>query len=260
MGSLGGGGFMIAGGFSGQRTQTLAAKIYKPARCKHYNMVKSSLDHWGQDLKMYERIAGSTTDDNKLYGIRQIVPEELEHDIMRNAHTLKTYDLVRKYIDEQVYMRRDMGPKKSSNLDSTHIMSDESFSEKIDEMYKLCMLCAEGYENNDLNDNIDDHSKWDALCSFLKGGGKGSKGGGGEFEGNCNHCGKRGHRLRDCWEKDKEMQQKGKGKGKDGGKGGGLGGGVSKGQWGGGVGGGKGFGAAGGKGQWGGVVKDSMAE
>ena len=141
---------MIMSGGSGQRAQTQAAKIYKPARCKHYNLVKSSLGQWGQDLKLYERIAGTTTDDTTLYGIRQIVPEELEHDIMRNARTLETYDLVRKYIDEQVYMRRDMGPKKSSNLDSTHVIDDEALSGKIDEMYKWCMMCSDGCEYKDM--------------------------------------------------------------------------------------------------------------
>ena len=49
-------------------------------------------------------------------------------------------------------------------------------------------------------------------------GGKGEKGKGG-FDGYCNHCGKYGHRLNQCWEKDKEMKENeaAKGGGKSGG-------------------------------------------
>ena len=40
--------------------------------------------------------------------------------------------------------------------------------------------------------------------------GKGGKGGKGEgFQGNCNYCGKYGHRLNGCWAKDQDMKAKG---------------------------------------------------
>ena len=50
-----------------------------------------------------------------------------------------------------------------------------------------------------------------------KGGGKGGcqkggKGKGGGFDGNCSHCGKYGHRMRECWKKDEEMNAYRKGK------------------------------------------------
>ena len=55
-----------------------------------------------------------------------------------------------------------------------------------------------------------------------KGGGKGGGGGHAEvekFDGNCNYCGKYGHRLNQCRQKDADMKEKGGGKGKSGGKG-----------------------------------------
>ena len=231
-------------GTGGQRTQALAARVYKPTRCKQCSEVKVALDQWDQDLKLYEKTSGVCTEDTKLYSIRQIVPDELEQDIVRNAHTLKAYPEVREYVDEQVQLKREIGAKKSSTLDSTHHF-ELSDAEKVNEMYACIM-----YNEEEEGVERDTQEKFDMIMSFVKGGGKGGKGGGGKFEGNCNHCGKWGHRLRDCWEKDKEMQQKGKGKGKEGGKGGGFSGGFSKGQWGGG--GGKGSGGGGGKGQWGG--------
>ena len=45
-------------------------------------------------------------------------------------------------------------------------------------------------------------------------GGKGGKGTGGKFDGNCHFCGKYGHKTTECWKKDEAM-----GKGKGGGKG-----------------------------------------
>ena len=43
-----------------------------------------------------------------MYGIRQIVPEEFEKDIIRASTTLQTYEAVRGYIYEQVAIRRDV--------------------------------------------------------------------------------------------------------------------------------------------------------
>ena len=94
-------------GKGGQRTQALAARVYKPTRCKKYSEVKAALDQWDQDLKLYEETSGACTEDTKLYSIRQIVPDELEQDIVRNAHTLKAYPEVREYVDEQVQLKRE---------------------------------------------------------------------------------------------------------------------------------------------------------
>ena len=58
--------------------------------------------------------------------------------------------------------------------------------------------------------------QWQPSPGGGKGDGKGAKGGKGKgggakggtyFEGNCNHCGAYGHRLRDCRQKDAEMRQ-----------------------------------------------------
>ena len=81
----------------------------------------------------------------------------------------------------------------------------------------MCEPCGDG----------DEKTMMAEIMSFVrkgkgkgKGGGKGGKGFG-KFEGECSHCGKYGHRKRDCWELDKLMGdfRAGKGNGiKSGGK------------------------------------------
>ena len=60
------------------------------------------------------------------------------------------------------------------------------------------------------------------VATEVKGGGNSNK-----FDGECGHCGKYGHRVRECWVRDKEMEAirngKGGGDGKGFGKGNGKG-------------------------------------
>jgi len=114
------------------------------------------------------------------------------------------------------------------------VMAGEDYDGKEDgeeqgEQCKVegCLPC--GGQVDDGGDELSKVIKSLEILS-LKGGGKGGKGGktGKYFEGECSHCGKYGHRLRDCWVKDKEMEEyrgsKGGGKGNGGGKGKGQGG------------------------------------
>ena len=84
---------------------------------------------------------------------------------------------------------------------------------------------CEHHHHGEASDEGTDKEQFDkAVMSFVKGWGKG-KGGGtkgkgkGKFEGNCNHCGVRGHMASQCWKKDEEMNayRASKGKGDKGG-------------------------------------------
>ena len=180
-----------------------------------------------------------------------MVPLALESDIVRLSNTLKDYNSVKVYVHEQVAVRRDMkaqcsGPvpmevdmmkKVIQTLVTGEDAGDEQGQDEGEQGgYEGCVPCGEHQheEQHDDHKNGETGDMMKDLLSFVrgikgdKGKGKGGKspGKGQRFDGTCSHCGVYGHRLRECWKKDKEMQEwrgqkgKGKGKGEDGGKGG----------------------------------------
>ena len=222
-----------------QRLQGLAGKVYSPKRCKKYVDVGAAIDTWEAAVKIFQNHEKKDlSDPTKIYSVRQIVPDDLERDIIRQSNNLTTYQQVKSYIVEQVSVRRDMrshGP----------VPMEVDYAKKV-----MAMLAGEGDHGEE--DNVqgrDDEGDGDGvdggvenqcqpcgdrggpsilqdLFSFVKGmKGKGNKGGGkggkGRFEGNCSHCGVYGHRMNQCWKKDKEMDEwrNGKGKGKSSGEG-----------------------------------------
>ena len=229
-----------------QRLQGLASKVYSPKRVKTYAEVLTAMEQWEMNVKLFERSDENISKQTKLWSIRQIVPEELEIDIIKN-NSLISYDDVRAYIIEQVSSRRDRGKDRKAN---GPVMEDAA--------KKLLALMTEQEEPETDNQadggdecrDCQEESQLNQLMSFIKGswgkgGGKGGKGdggkgkGGGKFNGYCHHCGGYGHRINECYKKDREMEafrkgggQKGGGKGFDGGKSYGGGGGYGKGGYG----------------------------
>jgi len=208
-----------------QRLQGLADQVYAPRRCKKYGDVLAAIEEWELVVKMFENTEKDMklSEQTRIYSIRKIVPEELENDIIRSS-TLTTFDAVRKYINEQVTVRRD---KKSA---SGPVSMDANLMQKT--LAAMVENGGEGYgDDHEVQGDRDygyegevsyaaeeePKSAMDVLMSFVKGykgGGKDGKSKGKGFDGNCHHCGIRGHRIADCWKKTEEM--KGKGKGKDG--------------------------------------------
>ena len=222
-----------------QRLQGLAGKVYSPKRCKKYVDVGPAIDSWEAAVKIFQNHEKKDlSDPTKIYSVRQIVPDDLERDIIRQSNNLSTYQQVKSYIVEQVSVRRDMrtnGPvpmevdyaKKVMALlggDGGHGeeeelrgQGDQGEGERVDDGSDVqCQPCGDS----------DGPSIMRELLSFVKGmKGKASKSGGkggkGRFEGNCSHCGVYGHRMNQCWKKDREMEEwrNGKGKGKGNGEG-----------------------------------------
>ena len=149
-------------GVSGQRTQSLASEIYTPTRVKKYSDLRVALDDWDLNLARYEKISGGATEDTRIYSLRQLVPIELEEDIVRNVHTLKSYQQVREYVNEQVWLRRDSGERKGVKVDAAHGLDDEV----IDELYKCVVAGSGDWWAHDGED--DEVNKLDAIYSFVK--------------------------------------------------------------------------------------------
>ena len=227
-----------------QRLQGLAGKVYHPKRVKKMADVKPALEAWEVALKEYvKHEKHELSDASKIFCVRQLVPEDMERDLIRVANTLDTYKEVRSYITEQASIRKDM---KASGP----VPMEVDYAKGI-------MAMMKGEETEGSYGGHDDHGHGDEggageeehqgacgacdelsnpmkeLFTMMKGWKGGNpkgfgKGGKGRFEGNCSHCGAYGHRLRECWKKDKEMNEwratKGKGKGKGGDAWGGKGG------------------------------------
>ena len=245
---------------TGQRIQALANAIYKPHRVKKYSEVVVAIEKWERDISRFEAATGKIAEETKTFSLRQLVPEELDLLITSNSNTLKTYEQVKAYVNEQVALRRD---KKVSGPVP---MDVDALADKI-----LAVAQGEGSEgtSNDWTwpeegctgaarhckgpgdghcatsgtsslhfaDDVTEDAgkladKLEEIMSFvsnLKGKGKDGKskgkGKGGKKNVQCWHCGKIGHVATECWQKDAEMEQyrasKGKGKAK----------GSSKGEW-----------------------------
>ena len=92
-----------------QRLQNLAVKVYQPKRCNTYAEASTAIDEWEMNLSSFVKAdkKADLNETNKLFSLRQIVPDELEKDIAKSSSVLKTYEAVKKYVYEQVAVRRD---------------------------------------------------------------------------------------------------------------------------------------------------------
>ena len=212
---------------SGQRIQALANAVLTPPRVKKYSEVLIAMDKWERDVNKYEqKTAHKRVEEIKMFSLRQLVPDELDKLITANSNTLKTYEEVKAYVDEQVSLRKDK-PKGPVPL------SVDQLSEKLLKITEQIEDPAQWEEHECQGEHVPINTFQEAppeeqglagtlenILSFMmkgksKGKGKG-KGKGGKETRECYHCGRYGHLARDCWQKDAEMEEyrKGKGKGK----------------------------------------------
>jgi len=222
---------------TGQRIQALANAIYKPSRVKKYADVAAAIERWERDISRFEAATGKIAEETKTFSLRQLVPEELDQLITANSNTLKDYDQVKAYVEEQISIRKD---KKSNgpvpmDLDCLAEKIAEEWKPEWDEEDSWAKFAAGNVEAsgdkrsaNHVNTSSASQlsEQLELIMSFMKGKSKGKgKGTSGKGKGgkdkDCWHCGKIGHLSRDCWQKDAEMEEyrKGKGKGKGYGKG-----------------------------------------
>jgi len=234
---------------TGQRIQALANAIYKPSRAKKYADVAVAIERWERDISRFEAATGKIAEETKTFSLRQLVPEELDQLITANSNTLKNYEQVKAYVEEQVSLRRDKKSNGPAPMD-------------LDILAEKLLKVTEGAEewSNQWNEEVvpetpadtcgvhhvgansepqGNHGKLseqlEAIMSFVmkgkgKGKGKGGKGKAGK-DTLCWHCLKHGHMAKDCWQKDAEMEEYRKGKGKGKGYGKGPYGGYGKGAW-----------------------------
>ena len=140
-----------------------------PRRIKTSSDVNAAIEEWETNAQLFgkfEKHELSMT--TKIFSIRQIVPEELEKDIIR-SNSLDTYEKVRAYICEQVAIRRDV-----KNTSKGPVALDLNMAESV--WAKMCEEKEREGEASEKNDYGNDEcepcaggSMMEQLFSFVKG-------------------------------------------------------------------------------------------
>jgi len=232
-------------GISGQRMGGLVSRIFNPKKMVRYQETTAAVESWELLVREFEKGAKTTLIDFlKIFGLKQVVPKELEGDMNRLSSTLTSYEEFKRYAMEQIGLRRD--PHFASHTPAqTNAPSSTPTPMDIGAVAQGGDGAAPGYEGEQCGvcgqegGSAEGQSEGNLMAMTGKGGG----GGAGSFNGECRYCGKWGHRLNQCTVKDADMAQSRAAKGKGKGKGefqkgqwskGGYGGGWSKGGYGGG--------------------------
>ena len=95
-------------GATGQRMAGLVARVFNPKQAGKYTDAMQFIAGWESAVRQFERGAKTTLIDYlKIYGLKQVVPGELEKDMNRQTSTLSTYDKFKKYAMDQVALRKE---------------------------------------------------------------------------------------------------------------------------------------------------------
>ena len=171
-------------------------------RVKKYSEVMAALEKWEQNVIKFEK--GTDTKmgkETKIYSLKQLVPEELEMMITSQSNNLVDFASVKKYIVEQVQLRRDKKAATPVPMEVDHLADkilavarhEDVGEDWSGQGYDLCGVCngSSECEINNLivnkNGNEDDDeqsklaSKLEEIMTFVsqvkgKGKGKGCKG------------------------------------------------------------------------------------
>ena len=193
---------------TGGRRRNLLRAIMAPQRVKMEEL-GSALQVWEDMVARYNKKNSKIgdpelADDIKCSAVEAMVPESLERHLQLNAMRLKRYEDVRM----EVYSYFEACTGKVARPSVREQVRDEQQSTPMD-VDSLMKGKSKGKGRG----------KGDGKHG--KGTGKG-KGTGSKFDGNCNFCGKYGHRASECWSKQsqdksgKGQEKGGKGKSKNG--------------------------------------------
>lgn len=199
---------------SAQRFIGLVGRVYNPTRVKKLEDLEMVMETWDSYTMEYQNYTKQDVPEiAKRYSLRQLVPHDVEKDLIKMCTSLGSYYEDCKFVREQIAMQKpaQFGEKKVVKREVGEI---ESLLARIQEQKRLAVWIKDEENKGEEEDSELDEAEKELYA--MKGGGKGK----GKFDGNCNHCGKYGHRASNCWQKDKEMAEwRGGGKGAEKGKG-----------------------------------------
>jgi len=213
-------------GMNALRMVALARRVMHPDKVAKYGDIVAAVEQWELRVKEYVKANDGFKMPESMWvnGICHIVPSEMEKEVMKLP--TQKYLEIKQYVYSQVAQRKEpwfqgekSGGKKDFGKNHQGLADMEldlaAAMENLERVGQAFLSQDEGgsevQEEESEMKKDDAKEKMGALSEMLfalqrKGDGKG-KG----FKGNCHHCGKPGHRISECWHKDEEMRQKGKG-------------------------------------------------
>ena len=200
----------------------LLKKILFPTKAGRYDDIPRSETEWEQHIAKYRAVTSKNVDpDILLAAYENMLPEKLSEAIDALPDEITDLHKMKEYVRRQVHAKVHADViAKAGSKDVNHVGGEVDSDPEVNQGEARDML-------NQLFTSHDTLETLSNLMSLIKGGkGQGKDGAKGKGKGEpwCSHCWTPGHRLRECKEFDKVMEQrraetKAKGKGWQKGKG-----------------------------------------
>ena len=223
-------------GSSAQRILGLVGRVFQPQRCQKVSDIPSYVELWESRIREYEKLDYQTEkiqtkvpDICKVFIVRSLVPRDFDKDSLK-VHPTANYKATKEYILEQASLERDAHLDDKGEHDKPVFIEVDALLAKIralmdargvgDEAggtephgHDYCEGGSHRQEEEAWTDHTSDtldQIERELMALKANKGGKEGKGGKGKgFQGNCNYCGKYGHRLNEFRVKDQNMKAKG---------------------------------------------------
>ena len=219
-------------GSSAQRILGLVGRVFQPQRCQKMSDIPSYVELWESRIREYEKLVYQTEkiqtevpDSCKVFIVRSLVPRDLEKDLLK-VHPTAKYKATKEYILENASLKRDAHFDDKGKHDKPVPVEVDALLTKVSALKDARGVgdeVAYGHDSCEGGSHRQEEEAWtdhtsdtldqierELMALKANKGGKGGKGGKGKgFQGNCNYCGKYGHRLNECWVKDQDMKAKG---------------------------------------------------
>ena len=182
-----------AKGQKGQREGGLVSRVYTPSRATSWSALETTLAAWRNHRAEYLADGKTMEEDAQVNAIKLLVPKELEQLIRDQGDRLNTLADIEKFIAFQLVSRRDPVFGESKPVEKDFMKQLKAFMCNEEES-----PTAETAENEECSPCGEAEDVLLAFKGFMKGQGKGNKGKGGSFSGECFYCKKPGHRQFEC--------------------------------------------------------------
>ena len=180
-------------GMNSRRLQTLLDRVQHPDRCENIDKLEEAISCWEADLRDFERASGqSVLELTKKGALLRLVPKRIADQLEVQAQ-LQDYDDCREYVETQIvngrsaWKRTTVVPKPGSDLqtgakmdlNTCHIGQDDGHDEQVG-----------GHDYGDGSSSADAPG----LNVMPRTAGNPNA------NIQCDHCGRWGHKWRQCWD------------------------------------------------------------